>query len=167
MCSLATLLAIGALVAPAAALGAHAGSSGTCVRAELPWPVVLPDGSRHPAGRLRICHGGAFTPVSAVHRTYVGGTYVGTFLSRRVESEGPVAAADREPFMLFRRDEHMRWRLQGYSLPEGDGRVGFRMIDPWTRRGERAGEQRWVSDNGPPSPAPGSGWAVLLASGPH
>ena len=138
---------------------------GTCVRAELPWPVVLPDGTRHAAGLLRICYDRSYTPVAGLHRTFVDGDFVGMFISRRVQSEGPVP--NQAPFMLFRRDVDERWRLQGYALPDGTGLVSYRLTDTSKSRRGGAREQRWVSDSGPPPQTPGRGWAVLLASGPH
>jgi hypothetical protein len=152
-----------ALVALLAAGGAGAEVTGTCVRADVPNPVVLPDGTAHPAGQLRICLSGRFSPVAGLHRTYVNGRFAGMFLSRRVTSEGPVD--EHEPFMLFRRNAAGPWELYGYALPHGEGLVSYRMDTIGKSKGQE--KRRWIADTGPPPETPGSGWVVLLASGPH
>lgn len=151
-----------ALVALIASGGVGAEVTGKCVRADVPNPVALPDGTTHPAGQLRICLSGRFSPVAGLHRTYVNGDFAGIFLSRRVNSEGPVD--EHEPFMLFRRTVAGELELYGYALPDGPGLVSYRM-DAIGKTNEQ--KRRWIADSGPPRDAPGSGWIVLLASGTH
>jgi hypothetical protein len=91
----------------------------SCVRATIGEPYVLPDGSRHAGGLLRICLDRAYSPVSGLH-TIVAGNVSGTFLSRRgrPESGGEPAAPPR---ILFARDARHRLHLLGYAVPASGG----------------------------------------------
>jgi len=91
---------------------------GRCARVEVPWPIVLPDGSAHEAGSLKLCLQQMWTPVAGLHEIRVNGTAIGLFMSRVGRSEGPAAA--RAPIVVFRRngtDEHY---LAGYAWPDGE-----------------------------------------------
>lgn len=102
------------------AVPASAGASGRCVAADLPWPVVLPDGSGHPAGTLRICHEGAFTPVSSIQEIEVAGRAAGRYLARVGRSETDGAS---NPIVVFARRGGDRMVLVGFAWPERDGRM--------------------------------------------
>ena len=90
---------------------------GQCARIELPWPIVLPDGSTHEAGSLKLCLQQMWTPASGLHEIRVNGRSIGLFMSRVGTSEAPV---ERVPVVVFRRngtDEHY---LLGYAWPDGE-----------------------------------------------
>ena len=103
-----------AILLPFAA--ARAESPGRCIRAEVPAPMVLPDGSSHPAGVIRICLSRAYSPVAGLHETQVNGESIGMFLSQVGESEGNGG----EPFFVFYRNVSDELVLQGYALPAGE-----------------------------------------------
>ncbi len=120
-----TVLVIAALIAgQGEALAAH----DICVSAEVPEPIVLPDGSRHPAGVLTLCLRGDYSPVAAFHETYVNHMPIGLFLSHQCASEGP---AEAEPFMMFYRQAGGGLRLYAYALPSGDHMTNY-FLDPPT-----------------------------------
>ena len=54
-----------------------------CVSAEVPEPILLPDGSWHPAGVLKLCLRGDYSPGAAFHETYVNHMPIGLFLSHQ------------------------------------------------------------------------------------
>ena len=98
----------------------------TCVRATVEEPFVLPDGSRHPAGLLRICLDRDYSPVSGLHTIVSEDRGPGWFLSRRNRVEGEDAASPR---MAFVRDSSGALRLRGYTLARGH-RVEAYWIEP-------------------------------------
>ena len=57
--------------------------TGRCVVADVPAPVVLPDGSVHPAGPLRLCLERNLNPVAELHQISVGGGPQGLFVGQR------------------------------------------------------------------------------------
>ena len=85
----AAAVALGAVVALAPSL-AWSQNRGQCARIEAPWPMVLPDGSTHEAGSLKLCLQQMWTPVSGLHEIRVNGMSIGLFMSRVGTSEGPV-----------------------------------------------------------------------------
>lgn len=85
----------------------------TCVRADIEEPFVLPDGSRHEAGLLRICLDRDYSPVAGLHSIVAGDARSGTFLSRRVK---PEATAQAGPQLAFVRDAQGALVLRGYML---------------------------------------------------
>ena len=104
-------------VAILASAPATAEGRGRCATVDVPWPVILPDGSTHPACRLTLCLKQIWSPVSGMHELRIDGMPVGLVLSRIGRSEGP---AELTPTMLFRRDEREGFRLVGYAWPDGD-----------------------------------------------
>lgn len=130
-----------------------------CIRAELPKAVVMPDGSVHDPGLLRICMTRRYTPVSGLHEIYIDGTFAGLFVSELGKSEGSVERND--PFLFFRANEDRQWELRGYALPDGNGLVTYRLQS--ARRADRSRPETRIADHGPPPAAP-SGWVVLLAA---
>ena len=90
-----------------------------CIRADVAEAFVLPDGSRHPAGQLRICLDRDYSPVAGLHTIAADGRTSGRFLSRRTRAE----AADQDGSMIaFVRDASGTLALRGYTLARG-GRV--------------------------------------------
>jgi len=111
----------------------------TCVRADIAETFVLPDGSRHPAGRLRICLDQEFSPVAGLH-TIVADQAAARFTSRRTKVEG----ADHEGSRIaFVRDGSGALALRGYTLARGS-RVEAYWIQPARTR---------VVASAPPPPA--------------
>ncbi len=112
-----------ALVGPGLA---WAQSPGDCLRVEVPSPMVLPDGSVHPAGTLELCMSGTFSPVAALHTTRIEGATVGLLLSRRGKSEEPVRD---DPYVLFHRTPEGSLELLGYAWPDGKTMNTYLMKD--------------------------------------
>ena len=62
----AALVVVGAVVALAPSL-TWSENRGQCALIEAPWPIVLPDGSTHEAGSLKLCLQQMWTPASGLH----------------------------------------------------------------------------------------------------
>jgi hypothetical protein len=102
---------------------------GRCIRAELPAPLVLPDGSRHEAGTMmRICLTRNLTPVSGLHETSVDGYTIGLLMSSRVSMEN--RRQPGQPFFVFERTAKDGLRLLAYSVAEGREMATFLFNDP-------------------------------------
>ncbi|HEX5042460.1 MAG TPA: hypothetical protein VFV75_06115 [Candidatus Polarisedimenticolaceae bacterium] len=108
----AAFLVLGALAGPSFADGR------ACVRANVEEPFLLPDGSWHEAGLLRICLDRTYSPSAALHTIQAAEGTAGTFLSRRGVSEAPAAAA--APRILFARGPSRTLRLMGYAVAQGE-----------------------------------------------
>ena len=134
------LMAVSMLVAPTIP---WAQSVEECLDAHIPAPVLLPDGSTHPAGLLTICRSRNFSPVTAIHRIYMDGRRIGNLLSRAGVSEAPTIA---QPFILFYRMSSGSMRLVGYVWPDGRTarnylfRAGFSERNPTMADLQHAGE---------------------------
>jgi hypothetical protein len=98
---------------------AHARAGGRCISADVPSPIVLPDGSAHPAGSLRLCVGGEFTPETRFHEAQIDGRSIGLFIGLTRMSEG---GEPGDPVVLFERNADGNLLLTGYAVPE-DGRT--------------------------------------------
>ena len=110
----AAVLALGAVVVLAPS-PAWSQNRGQCARIEVPWPVVLPDGSTHEAGSLNLCLQQMWTPASGLHEIRVNGKPIGLFMSRVGTSE---ESGEGVPVVVFQRygsDEH---HLVGYAWPD-------------------------------------------------
>ena len=107
-----------------AATGAAADARG-CYRAEVAGTIVLPDGSEHAPGALRICTDRALSPVSNLHRLEIDGQPVGMFVSTRrgVEQSVDGSAA----LYYFKRDAANRLNLVGYIAIFHDESTLFEM----------------------------------------
>jgi hypothetical protein len=99
-----------------------------CVRADIAETFVLPDGSQHPAGPLRICLDRDYSPVAGLHTIAADGRTSGMFLSRRVK---PEVDSPHAPQVAFVRDASgvlcfgaTPWLAVAASRPTG-----------WRRRG--------------------------------
>jgi hypothetical protein len=108
-----------ALVIPAALSPAPAWSQdrGRCAKIDTPWPIVLPDGSTHDAGSLRLCLQQMWNPVTGLHEIRVNDRSMGLFMSRVGLSESRVA---RGPILVFHRYGTDERHLIGYAWPRGE-----------------------------------------------
>ena len=104
---------------------AAAGELGRCYTATLPSGVVLPDGSTHAPGSLKICLSREYSPVTGLHATYVDGRPIGLFQARARGAEAPADSED--PFFLFLRNANGELVLQGYAVPDGERLCAFNM----------------------------------------
>jgi hypothetical protein len=107
-------IALGSLLL-ATPFAARAQQGGQCLIARIPAPFILPDGSTHEAGEIRICMNQEYAPVTALHRVYANGMPVGLFVSWKRPSE---ARDLSEPHVLFHRLPSGALRLVGYVWPE-------------------------------------------------
>lgn len=105
--------------------GTIAAAEGRCYTAEIPGSVVLPDGSRHAPGTLRICTDRAISPVSNLHRTFVGGTPVGMFFSTPRAIEDSVDAGTAQ--FIFERGAGDELNLVGYVVSARDKTTIYEM----------------------------------------
>jgi len=91
-------------------------ASGRCVTVEVPAPFVMPDGTVHEPGPLKLCDSLRMSPVSTLHKVYLAGHPVGLLEGKVGRSEG---LAEREPYVLFRRNADAQLVLIGYAWPDG------------------------------------------------
>jgi hypothetical protein len=106
---------------------AWAAGPGACATAQVPEPFVLPDGSEHPAGSLRICPVQRHVPTTELLVSYVNGKQIGLLLGTSGHNEiGP----GEESFMIFARDPAGRLQLYGYVIQEGDRLATYRLERP-------------------------------------
>lgn len=98
-----------------------------CAAAEIPEPFVLPDGSEHAAGSLKICKLQKHYPSTTLMVGYVDGRNVGMLLGLAGHNEADESA---EPFMIFARDDAGKLRLYGYGLHDGGGMATFTLHRP-------------------------------------
>lgn len=125
LCPSAVVLCTVAILLSSSAVHAE---NGRCLRAEVPAPMVFPDGTTHPAGTLTLCVAD-YSPVASYHRVSVNGRPVGfLFSQRRSPEREPIA----EPVVLFRRTDSGSLRLLGYLWPSGDKVVSYLLRgEPW------------------------------------
>jgi len=112
----AATLGLVALVALAAS-PAWSQGRGQCAQIETPWPMILPDGSTHEPGPLKLCLQQMYTPSSGLHEIRVNGASIGLFVSRVGTSEQPVEGV---PIVVFKRDGTDEHYLVGYAWPDGE-----------------------------------------------
>ena len=112
----AAAVALGAVVilTPSPAWSADRGQ---CALIEAPFPMILPDGSTHEAGSLKLCLQQMWTPASGMHEIVVNGKSIGVFMSRVGTSEEP---AEGMPVVVFQRNGTEEYTLVGYAWPDGD-----------------------------------------------
>ena len=127
---LPSLMAATVLATPAA----FAATNDACVSANINAPFWLPDGALHAPGRLTLCSVREFSPVSNLHRLDVDGRTVGVFLSRKRVAEAPGVS----PEIVFSRDAVGNLKLLGYSLPDREGALAFRLDAARPLRGTSA-----------------------------
>ena len=113
-------------------------SLGDCIAVEVPAPMILPDGSSHEAGSLKICHDQMFSPIASLHATYVDGKPVGFLRSRRGFAEDDT---EGRPYVLFQKTHRGELRLLGYAWPHGNRMATYLLAEP-----DHLGEQ--IADTG-------------------
>jgi len=120
--------------------GAALAGGGRCVSLQLADPLLLPDGSVHPSGHLKLCRKIDFSPVTTLHETFVNGRAIGLLRSRRVTNE---SGGSGPPVVRFVRDESGRLALTGYAVQYDQEGVAFRFdaVKPAHRRTLTAGRQ--------------------------
>jgi hypothetical protein len=118
-------MALGVMVALASS-PVWSETRGRCARVTLPWPIVLPDGSNHDAGVLKLCLQQIWTPVTGLHEIKFDELSHGLFKSKVGRNEDSVS--DR-PIVVFRRDESDRYHLLGYAWPNGKSMRTYRVQD--------------------------------------
>jgi hypothetical protein len=112
--------------ATVALAGSALAATDACVSANVPGPIVLPDGTFYPAGQIRICLTERLSPVAGLHETSIGGIPVGMFLSRSNRTEA--SPSDQpEPVFQFMRTERGVWILTAYSIAEGKRVVVYQL----------------------------------------
>jgi hypothetical protein len=104
--------------AAAAFTGSASVASDSCASANVPGPIVLPDGTAYAAGRIRVCLTERLSPVAGLHETSVAGLPVGMFLSRLVRVEA-TSESRPDPLFYFLRTQDGVWVLEAYSMPVG------------------------------------------------
>ena len=118
----AVILGVVCAVAPCPAQA----QSGYCASAWIAEPFILPDGSVHSPGNLKICTAAPMSPVSQLQRTYVDGMPIGAFVSRR--QTGELNVTDKDPaIFVFQRDLESRLRLERYAVWDGSKALAFDM----------------------------------------
>ncbi|HEX5043522.1 MAG TPA: hypothetical protein VFV75_11485 [Candidatus Polarisedimenticolaceae bacterium] len=122
------------LMAAAAAPATFAAANDACVSANINAPFWLPDGALHAPGKLTLCSVREFSPVANLHRLDVDGMTVGVFLSRKRVAEG----TGINPEIVFSKDAVGNLKLLGYSLPEREGTLAFRLPPARPLRGTSA-----------------------------
>ena len=100
-------------------------AGGRCVAANIPAAMVLPDGSSHDAGVVRVCLTRTHSPVAGMHKAYVDGHMIGVFISERTQTEG--LSEDGRPYLQFIDNGSGEWHLVGYAVPAGDHMESFRL----------------------------------------
>jgi len=113
---------------------ASAASTDACVSAKIGTAFWLPDGALHAPGTLTLCSVREFSPVSNLHRLEVDGRTVGVFLSKKRIAEGTGGS----PEIVFSKDGAGNLRLLGYSYPEREGVLAFRLPPARPLRGTPA-----------------------------
>jgi hypothetical protein len=114
---LRTLLALATILLVACV--ANAGERGHCLRAEIDETFMLPNGSVHPPGELKLCLIQSLSPVSGAHQTHVNGYSVGYFRSVRSKTTVARQAVRAEPYLEFERNRYGELELRGYSWTDG------------------------------------------------
>ena len=127
-----------------------------CVALDVPAPFVLPDGTAHPAGELRICLSRNLNPVTGVHRIYLDGMPVGFILSRIVKPEIP---RNSSPSALFL-GASGQLRLVGYTVAANGKVFSYRLCNGRMAPGAAVAANAGGTDEAPPEPA----YQVLLAA---
>jgi len=110
----------------------QAQTTGRCVRADVPEAMVLPDGSIHAPGTMRICLTHKASPVTGFHETRIDGHGKGLFQSRFADSEA--LTDDGKAFLSFRRAKSGELILEGYAIPAGRRMNVFRIAPTVKKR---------------------------------
>lgn len=119
------LMVVFLLVVFVAAPASRSDTVDNCYAAEMPGPVVMPDDSVQPMGRLELCSSGTFSPTMDFHRAAVDGRISGLFLAKkmtRVASGVPV-----EPHFVLARLDDGTYELESYGWSDGQEQVTYLM----------------------------------------
>ena len=133
----------------------NAAAGGRCYAADVPQTMVLPDGSTHEPGSLRICTDRAISPVSILHRTDVAGRPVGMFLS--VPRDVEVSVEEGKAQFIFKRNTRDELVLIGYAINAGRETRFFDMA--------RYGTTRTAAKVSNPNANEFDGAVILVAAG--
>jgi hypothetical protein len=95
---------------------AWAGENGRCHSAVVSSEMILPDGSVHEPGALRVCTVQTHSPIATLLKVSVDGHPVQMVVSRSGTSETEVRID--EAFFVFHRNRESQLVLQGYAIPE-------------------------------------------------
>jgi hypothetical protein len=121
---IAIILGLVLLTVLLAASASHVGAS--CLVGDVPTDFVLPDGSKHPAGALRVCLQGRFNPAIDFRQISVAGNSAGLYQGKAFESEGERA---RRPVFYFRENTiNQEWVLLGLTERSPDRRGELKSI---------------------------------------
>jgi len=115
------LILMGALLLTATV----ANAGGRCYTAQIPQTMVLPDGSTHAPGVLRICKEKTISPASSLHTSDVAGRPVGMFLS--VPRDVEMSVEEGKALFVFKRSIRDEIELVGYAVSDGSGTTFFDM----------------------------------------
>ena len=119
-------LVCGLVVALLVYAGPAIASGKDCASAFIEEPFLLPDGSTHGAGTLRLCRDSQYSTSTTFHSSYVDRHPIGMLLGFVGASEADSAV----PYMMFVRNEAGQLSLSGYSVPGIDGTQTFRLERP-------------------------------------
>jgi hypothetical protein len=98
--------------------------------------MVLPDGSRHAPGSMRICLTHKASPVTGFHEIRVDGHGKGLFQSRFGASEA--MTENGQAFFSFRRAKTGELILEGYAIPAGQRMDVFEIVPAAKKRRDDA-----------------------------
>ena len=104
---------------------AHAGERRHCLRAEIDENFMLPNGSVHPPGELKVCLIRSMSPVSGAHGTHVDGHPVGYFMSVRTKLAAAERTSSTEPYFEFVRNRRGELELRGYAWHDGSTLLAY------------------------------------------
>ena len=119
-----TLLVLATIIILLACV-ANAGERRHCLRAEIDENFMLPNGSVHPPGELKLCLIRSMSPVSGAHGTHVNGHSVGYFLSVKMKLAAPEQTASTEPYFEFVRNRRGELELRGYAWHDGSTLLAY------------------------------------------
>ena len=108
-----TLKMIGMVTLAILAVPVVVAGSGDCFSVVVPAQVVLPDGSVHLPGALRLCFERQLNPVAEMQEISVAGMKQGLFVAKIALAESKSARA----VVLFHRNDNDDWILIGFSRP--------------------------------------------------
>jgi hypothetical protein len=115
-----------------------------CIAADVPWPIVMPNGERLDGGTLRICYDRELNPATGLHEIQVGGVTRGLFASRIGKSEESLLS---DPVVVFARDGSGRYRMLGYALSNGSSMDTFVFYDMRNREAAHVAREQHLLEH--------------------
>jgi hypothetical protein len=100
-----------------------------CLTVTVPTEVILPDGSTHEPGALRLCFDRKLNPVAELQEISLAGMAQGLYVGKTYQAEGDVA----RPVVLFHRNADDAWILVGFARPgrnPGERATSVRLTEP-------------------------------------